>query len=304
MKKQIVTFALLCATLATSAQYKMSTAEYVDRYKAIAIEKMNNYGIPSSITLAQGLLESGNGGSELAIKANNHFGIKCGRSWTGPKVYHDDDAKNDCFRKYGSVEESYRDHSIFLREGKRYAFLFDLDKRDYESWARGLKQAGYATNPMYAEMLINLINRYKLYQWDVEQVMGGIFGSKIFVGEGNAPQPMARVGLIWGRCNGVRYVVARQDDNYASLAQKLHMSLERLLKMNDLRQTRPLESGERVFIQHKKPRSKMQNSHIVLRGETSYSISQDFGIKLRNLKRMNKQLRKSPPVVGSNLRLS
>lgn len=298
-----LTVILAFLSLASAAQQKMSTAQYVELYKNIAIEKMNTYGIPASITLAQGLLESGNGGSELAVNANNHFGIKCGKSWTGPKVYHDDDAKDDCFRKYSSVEESYRDHSIFLREGKRYAFLFELDKTDYEAWARGLKAAGYATNPMYADMLINLINRYKLYEWDLPQMMGGVFGSKIFVGEGDAPSKMMKVGLTWGRCNGVKYIVAREDDSYESLSRKLKISLERLLRFNDLPQTMPLNEGQRVFIQSKKRESKLQNSHIVLKGETTYSISQEFGVKMRSLKQMNRKLKKSPPVVGERIRL-
>lgn len=290
-------------TVSASAQRKMSTAEYVDTYKNIAIEKMNTYRIPASITLAQGLLESGNGGSELAVSANNHFGIKCGKSWTGPRVLHDDDAKDDCFRKYSSVEESFRDHSIFLSEGKRYASLFELKTNDYEGWARGLKAAGYATNPMYADMLINLINRYKLYQYDVPQVMGGVFGSKIFVGEGNAPTPLVRVGLTWGRCNGVRYVVAREGDTYQSLARKLRIPIERLLKFNDLHQTIPIDEGTRIFIQRKGNSNKFQNAHVVRKGETSYSISQDFGVKLRSLKQMNRKLKKSPPVVGQQITL-
>lgn len=284
-------------------QQRMSTAEYVDRYKDIAIEKMNTYGIPASITLAQGILESGTGNSELALKANNHFGIKCGRSWTGPTVAHDDDADDECFRKYASVEESYRDHSIFLRESKRYASLFELPKTDFEGWAKGLKAAGYATNPKYAEMLIDLIGRHKLYEYDIPQMAGGIFGAKVFVGEGNAPAPMMRVGLTWGRCNGVKYVVARQGDTYAALAEKLRIPLSRLLRLNDLPQTQALQEGERVYIQPKKGKSDRQTAHVVRSGETSHSISQDFGIKLSALKSKNRKLKKSPPTVGDTLKL-
>ncbi|MEG1671624.1 MAG: glucosaminidase domain-containing protein [Mucinivorans sp.] len=298
----VVLFGL--GVLSASAQQKMSSAQYIDRYKSIAIDKMKNYGIPASITLAQGLLESGNGGSELAVKANNHFGIKCGKSWTGPRIYHDDDKKDDCFRKYSSVEESYRDHSIFLKESSRYKSLFELERTDYKGWAEGLEKAGYATNPMYAELLIDLVNRNKLYQWDIPQTMGGIFGSKIFIGEGNAPTQMMHVGLTWGRCNGVKYVLARRGDSYITLAKKLHISPSRLMGFNDLEFAEPLAADERVFIQRKKAKSSMQNSHIVMAGETSYSISQEFGIKLRNLKKMNKQLRKSPPTIGESLRLN
>lgn len=142
-----------------------SATEYIDRFKIIAIAEMNHYGIPASITLAQGLLESGNGNSALAVKANNHFGIKCTPDWQGKKIYRDDDRQNDCFRVYKSADESFRDHSEFLKR-KRYAFLFELNKDDYEGWASGLKQAGYATNPRYPELLISLVERYSLNQYD------------------------------------------------------------------------------------------------------------------------------------------
>jgi len=142
-----------------------SAQDYITQYKSIAIKEMNDYGIPASITLAQGLLESANGNSLLAREANNHFGIKCTSDWRGETFLQDDDSKNDCFRVYQSPEESFRDHSEFLLR-KRYAALFELDKNDYAGWAHGLKKAGYATNPRYAELLIDLIERYGLYQYD------------------------------------------------------------------------------------------------------------------------------------------
>lgn len=142
-----------------------SAAAYLERFKKIAVSEMNTYGIPASITLAQGLLESGNGNSALARLANNHFGIKCNADWKGKTILQDDDQKDDCFRVYNSPEESFRDHSEFLKR-KRYAFLFELDKNDYAGWAKGLKQAGYATNPRYPDLLISLIERYELYTYD------------------------------------------------------------------------------------------------------------------------------------------
>ncbi len=148
---------------------KNSTASaYIEQYKGIAIQEMNQYGIPASIKLAQALLESGNGSSNLAREGNNHFGIKCSSGWSGKKMYKDDDAVNDCFRVYGRPEESFRDHSEFLLR-KRYEALFDLDKNDYVGWARGLKKAGYATNPRYPELLISLIERYQLSQYDAPE---------------------------------------------------------------------------------------------------------------------------------------
>lgn len=298
--KHLVAILLFC-TLSASAQRKMSTNEYVDLYKDIAIQKMQSYGIPASITLAQALLESGTGSSELALKANNHFGIKCGKSWTGPRVYHDDDEKDDCFRKYSTVEESYRDHSIFLKESARYASLFTLSVTDYRGWAHGLKKAGYATNPRYADILIDLVERYELQKWDRPQTLGGIIGSAIHVGEGDAPRPMARTGLTWGYVNGVKYVVTRKGDTYSSLARRLRMPLERLLKFNDLTQTIPLKEGQKVFIKLKKGKNMIQNVHIVKQGETSYSIAQDFGIRLKAMKRKNPRLKSNPPAVGQRI---
>lgn len=142
-----------------------TTLNYIESFKAVAIEEMNKYGIPASITLAQGILESGSGNSSLAKYANNHFGIKCTSDWKGKGYYKDDDKANDCFRVYKDARESYKDHSEFLKR-KRYSFLFELDKNDYKNWARGLKQAGYATNPKYPDLLIGVIDRYQLYQYD------------------------------------------------------------------------------------------------------------------------------------------
>lgn len=304
MKPLMLTIiAMLFATIPAVCQQKMTTDQYVQRYKAIAVEKMRVYGIPASITLAQGILESGNGGSELAVNANNHFGIKCGKSWTGSKIHHDDDAKGECFRKYGTVEESFRDHSIFLKEGKRYASLFELAPTDYRGWATGLKAAGYATNPMYAKMLIDLIDRYKLWQWDQIENLDKALPSKGFSGQGDAPKPMKGTGLTWGYCNGVKYVVARSGDSYPTLARKLGIRLERLLKMNDLSQTMPIEKGQKIFVRNKKGKNAFQHSHIVQQGETTYSISQDFGIKLSALKRKNPALKYSSPIVGQRVML-
>lgn len=142
-----------------------TTLSYIEAFKTVAITEMNKYGIPASITLAQGILESGSGGSDLAKYANNHFGIKCTSDWKGKAYYKDDDQRDDCFRVYKDPQESYKDHSEFLKR-KRYAALFELDKNDYRNWALGLKNAGYATNPKYPDLLINIIEKYQLYQYD------------------------------------------------------------------------------------------------------------------------------------------
>lgn len=142
-----------------------TTLTYIEAFKGVAIEEMNAYGIPASITLAQGILESGSGNSSLARYANNHFGIKCTAEWKGKAYYKDDDQNNDCFRVYKDARQSYKDHSEFLKR-KRYSFLFELDKNDYKNWALGLKTAGYATNPKYADMLIGVIEKYNLNRYD------------------------------------------------------------------------------------------------------------------------------------------
>src|SRR5574344_768989 len=167
---RIILLVVLCA-FAFSAQAQRRNQryqEYIERYSPLAVEQMRVHKIPASITLAQGLLESGAGYSELARKSNNHFGIKCGGRWSGPSVRHDDDARQECFRAYGNPVESYEDHSLFLKRGARYAFLFDLDITDYKGWARGLKKAGYATDPSYANRLITIIEDYELYKYDSE----------------------------------------------------------------------------------------------------------------------------------------
>ena len=155
-----------------NAPYAVVVASYIDNYSAIAKDEMLQYGIPASITLAQGILESGAGRGELTRKANNHFGIKCHKSWTGERVYHDDDEKGECFRKYKDPKYSFRDHSLFLTQRSRYQDLFTLKKTDYKGWARGLKKAGYATDPKYPNKLISIVERYNLTQYDTE-VLGG-----------------------------------------------------------------------------------------------------------------------------------
>lgn len=163
----LVVLSLILSSFAAPDSGKSPQQRYVDKYSELAVEEMYRSGVPASITLAQGLLESRYGLSELAVKGNNHFGIKCHNNWQGGKVYHDDDRKGECFRKYGSPEESFRDHSDFLRYRDRYKFLFDLEVNDYKGWAHGLKKAGYATDPAYPAKLIKLIEDYKLYRYDV-----------------------------------------------------------------------------------------------------------------------------------------
>ena len=166
------------------------TTNYINKYKSLAISEMNEFGIPASITLAQGILESGNGESRLAVEANNHFGIKCHTNWDGETIFADDDEKNECFRKYSTVEESFRDHSLFLSTRDRYQFLFNYKKTNYRKWARGLKEAGYATNPKYASSLIKIIKNNNLSKYDISTAdekkifFSNIYGFPYLIGFG------------------------------------------------------------------------------------------------------------------------
>jgi len=173
LKKLFPVVVLLCCSFTALCQGESKVEAYINQYKEIAIREMQRTGVPAAITLAQGILESQNGESELAKKSNNHFGIKCKTEWTGARTYHDDDEKGECFRVYNSVEDSYIDHSDFLKNRPYYSFLFKLDPTDYEGWAKGLKKAGYATSPTYPQQLISLIQRYKLQDYTLLAIQRG-----------------------------------------------------------------------------------------------------------------------------------
>ena len=282
----------LCALLllipaAAQAQYKMTTQEYIDTYKELAIRSMEEYGIPASITLAQGLLESGNGGSRLAVEGNNHFGIKWKSNWTGGRIYHDDDAKGECFRKYRNAEQSYHDHSKFLTESPRYADLFKLD-----------------TNPRYPQLLIDLIEKNRLYQFDREKSRGGILARRTERKEARAElnEPLPEKHTI-ERNNGVRYIVTLEGESFASIAAQYNLSVKRLLKYNDLRNSFPLPAGTALYIEPKRNRSSSAAMHTIENGESYHSVSQKYGIKLKRLQKMNPVTRQSVPRVGQQLRL-
>jgi len=213
---------------------RSSADEYIDRFKGIAVEEMKANGIPASITLAQGLLESANGNSPLAVEGNNHFGIKCNTDWVGATMYKDDDAPNECFRVYTNPEDSYRDHSEFLKR-KRYAGLFELSRDDYKSWARGLKQAGYATNPKYADLLIGLIERYELFQYDKEEVT---LVAKVkreekvlqeISTESALPQPQAEKAPV-----AMKIYEVKTGDTLYSISKKFSLSVDDIKILNSI----------------------------------------------------------------------
>lgn len=280
---------LTLTTLSAVGQNRLEARrKYIEQYAPIAMAEMREFGIPASITLAQGLLESADGTSELATEGNNHFGIKCHNDWTGKKMYHDDDAKGECFRVYEHAEASFRDHSLFLKEKKRYAVLFTYDKDDYKKWAKGLKECGYATNPKYPEMLIKLIEENELYKYDSEF-------EKI-----SLPLAGGATAVILHHPSGLEYIVATKDDTWESVSEWTGKSVYRLLKYNDLKFDDKLEDGELVFLECKNRRGK-EKTHVVREGETMHSISQNYGIRLEYLYKRNRMNAGEQPKVGETL---
>ena len=242
-----------------NAQYQ----EYVDKWSGVAVEQMERYHIPASITLAQGLLESGAGRSDLARQGNNHFGIKCHNGWTGPTFYFDDDQRNDCFRAYGSARDSYEDHSLFLVKGRRYASLFKLKLTDYKGWARGLKAAGYATNPRYADHLIEIIEVYKLYEYDNGKRI--IDNGQQTTGGNRQGAEMRDVFMF----NDRLYVIARRGETFRSLGEELDISYRKLAKYNERDKHDTLQEGEIVWLEkkaRKAPKEYRNRPHVVQPG--------------------------------------
>ena len=274
---------------------------YIEKYSSLAVEEMYRTGVPASITLAQGLLESGNGQSRLAVKGNNHFGIKCHNTWTGAKVYHDDDRKGECFRKYDSPEESFRDHSDFLRYRDRYKFLFDLELTDYRSWAYGLKTAGYATDPKYPEKLIRLIEEYRLYEYDTQKpeqtthhVEPQVPASPTVIEQVQPLSPRQRETFSFAlsrqmySLNGVPFVYASEGETYASIAKANRLFLKEILKFNDLKEEKDLAPGTVVYLQKKKKKAAAGLEKYVVEGTQDLrSISQRFAVRLDKLCKLN-----------------
>ena len=294
MKQLFATLTLALGLFAAASDAKLTPQEeYIHKYASIAQAEMRRTGVPASITLAQGLLESGSGKSTLAVKANNHFGIKCHKDWKGKKVYHDDDAKGECFRAYAKPEESFRDHSDFLRYNDRYKFLFDYEVSDYRSWCYGLKQAGYATDPKYAIKLIDLIETYGLGRYDVGKVDVPA-PDKIEAPVKSAVQYDEEFRFKVERTvyekNGVRFVYARRGDSYSSIASLYDLFPSEILRFNDLTQSRELKPGDLVYIARKKTRTaKGLEMYIVLEdGERLWDICQRFGVRMSSVCKRNK----------------
>lgn len=300
MKKNLYRIIFIVVTLisAISVQaQKRNTRyiEYINTYSELAVEHMKLYKIPASITLAQGLLESGAGTSELARKSNNHFGIKCGGSWRGRTVRHDDDARDECFRAYGHPRDSYEDHSDFLRRGARYAFLFQLDITDYKEWARGLKKAGYATDPSYANRLITIIEDYDLYKYDRK----GVYTER----ELRKKPWLMKPHQVY-IANGIAYIIARSGDTFEDIGKEFGISWRKIVKYNDLQRDYSLVDGDIIYLKGKKKKaSKPYVEYIVKDGDSMHEISQKYGIRLKNLYKMNRKDGDYVPEIGDRLRL-
>ena len=303
MKKALLIFITYHLSLFTSVaqiRWNQTYQQYIDQYKDVAIEQMKRYGIPASITIAQGIFESGAGQSELAVKANNHFGIKC-NGWSGRKSYHDDDERGECFRAYDDAYESFEDHSKFLSSRQRYSSLFNLKKDDYKGWARGLKAAGYATNPKYADRLIEIIQLYKLYQYDKAKDYDKFLSEHTKDLSSNG-QPLHSIKVF----NKNYYLIARRGDTFKSIADEIGISYRKIAKYNERDKHDRLEEGEIIWLkkkQTKAPKDYKGRLHYVKAGESMYSIAQKYGIRLKNLYKMNRLKPDYQIKVGDALRL-
>ncbi len=302
--KQLILALIVVLGSSAFAQKKLQTrAEYIEKYKEIAIEEMNKNGIPASITLAQGILESGNGNSRLAVQGNNHFGIKCHSDWTGKTIHEDDDKKQECFRKYKSAEQSFRDHSDFLRR-KRYAPLFELKLDDYKAWAKGLKKAGYATNPKYPDLLIRLIEENNLSQYDGDKPK---VKAKKKKSKSTPPKKLVvskRLGKHQVKIheNNIRYIEVKSDDTIEKIADEFNMGTWQLYKYNDLEKGTVTIPEGNLFLQPKRKKSKTE-THTSLDGETLWAISQTFGVRLKSLRKWNGFEEGHPISAGDQIKL-
>ena len=306
----IVLFSSSAADCQNSA-YDAQVRKYIDRFREIAVREMMVYRIPASITLAQGIYESNAGTSRLATEANNHFGIKCHKEWTGQTFIQDDETKNECFRRYENPEESFRDHSFFLTQRDRYKNLFLLEITDYKGWAKGLKEDGYATNPKYPEKLISTIEIYGLSNYDIADY-SQFFSDSTSIGidssrkglhvkkyEVFAEGPGGRTVYI---NNGLQFITLKKNDNLKKIAAAFGVSDRKILKWNDMKKGSSLAAGQIVYLENKKQKGAASH-HVVESQETMYTISQRYGIQLKYLYKRNGMKPGQVPRTGQKLLL-
>ena len=294
----LLTVCLIVLPTQAYGQHKLAAYQkYIKTYGTLAIKQQTQYKIPASITLAQGLLESGAGQSHLACRSNNHFGIKC-HEWKGARVYHDDDLRGECFRKYSTVGQSDTDHSKFLAERPRYASLFKLRITDYKGWAKGLQKCGYATDRAYANKLIKVIEDYELYRYDRMKVVKKTTKRTI-----TQPKPAQPAYQVY-RTHGLIYVYAQENDDFDHIAASLGFSPRKLKKYNEVPEDFPLEKGDIVYLEKKKKKAdKPYEQHVVQVGESMHGIAQKYGIQIKSLYKMNKKSADYIPMEGDVLKL-
>ncbi len=302
--KKLSFLSLLLALMGLVAQSQTPDVvrKYIETFKEVAIAEEIRTGVPAAITLAQGIHESGAGTSPLVNASNNHFGIKCKTDWTGEKVYHDDDARGECFRKYNDPFQSYRDHSDFLKNRPYYTALFQLDPMDYKGWAYGLKKAGYATNPKYPEILIRIIENYELQQYTLIALNGKPANNPDVVtvsntlkseSQNNAAAPRLQQAVVRSNypsgifhINGTRVVLVEKGTSFLKVAEEYNLSLSRLFEFNDIEAMDIAPADMLMFLQRKR-KAGHEEFHIVQAGETLQGIAQAQGMRLDNLLEFN-----------------
>ncbi len=322
-----VNIILVCAVFGynTLAAQNPAIIRYINTYKFLAIQEMQRTGVPASIKLAQGILETQAGESDLVKRSNNHFGIKCKTGWSGNKVYHDDDEKGECFRAYASAEDSYRDHSDFLKRSQRYAFLFQLDPADYKDWAKGLKKAGYATNPKYTQQLIKYIEAYDLQLYtlvalgkrkmEAEQPMYAVnnqlvpvISTAVVAQDSEAMEPEVPVKALRlrypeeaFRINDTRVIVALAGTPLLAIAEQYGIKYRHLLEFNELAEPDDIIRKDQLIFLQRKRRQGVNPFHIVRKAETLYDIAQEEAIRLDHLLAYNQLRGNETPVAGQRL---
>ncbi len=325
--RKFLVIIFLFVAFKAAAQNSEIIRSYINTYKSMAIAEMQRTGVPASIKLAQGIHETMAGTSQLVLKSNNHFGIKCKSNWTGQSVSHDDDARGECFRKYPSPEDSYRDHSDFLRNNQRYASLFALDPSDYEGWANGLKKAGYATNPKYPQVLIKLIEDYQLQNYTLialgakssesdlvvkdqaDSVYKGIGGFKsmgnVYADKPEIEKIVPQAALYPAgefKINETRVVFIKQGASFLSIAQQYNIPLARLFEFNEISETETSNRDQLIFLQRKRKTGSIE-LYTVQPGETLHDIAQKQGIRLESLLELNWLKEYDRPAPGEQLNL-
>lgn len=286
-KPILLILAIAYFNLAGAAEDRISRSQYIDTWKNEAISQMAAYGIPASITLAQGILESGDGNSTLAKQGKNHFGIKC-HTWTGKTIHKDDDKKNECFRKYSSAQQSFQDHSEFLAKRGRYSFLFDLKSTDYIGWAKGLKTAGYATNPNYSSLLIALIEKNNLQQYD-NTILASNSSSNTTIqfSLDKLSKPKISKHSIYIHNNNIKYIKVKSEDTFYKISKEFGIHLAHIYKYNDFSDNNFIKEGDIIYLQPKRQKAKVA-THKVKENQTLANISQLYGIKLKSICKKNK----------------